>query len=135
MPIWAFLYLVVFLGLNVHGYWDKFRRDGFRWKLVFGFVSLVFLACLYVAYWYPWSLGRLDAIILFCYVLVLLESFVSLHQSAKSAARLDDIPESDWIDLLATYLTNLFMSWLVLAVICFPFLIIAGLAAVRICFS
>jgi hypothetical protein len=132
MPIWALLYLLLFLALNLHGLWEKSRRAGFHWRSVVDIAELVALTSLYVAYWNPWSWGRLGPLALVLYVALLVESLRGMDRIAREAARLDEVPAGDWIDVVAAYVTNLVTGWLVLAVLCFPILIIAGLAAVRL---
>ena len=132
MPIWATLYLLLFTALNFHGHWDGFRREGFKWRRVVDIAGDVVLVWLYIAYWHPWCWGRLGPLSLVVYLPLLLESFVSMDRVARQAARLDEIPAGDWIDMVAAYATNLVTSWLVLGALCFPFLIIAGLAALKL---
>jgi hypothetical protein len=64
MPIWALLYLFLFLALNVRGNWEKLRRNGLRWGLVVDLAGLAFIAWLFVAYWYSWSLGRSSSMLI-----------------------------------------------------------------------
>lgn len=132
MPIWAILYLLLVLALNVHGYWERARRDGFRWRMVADVAGLAALLWLYIIYWSPSSWGRLGFLAIVLYVPLLIESFISMNRTAKEAARLEEVPPGDWIDVFAAYITNLVTVWFVLAVLIFPFLIIAGLSAVQI---
>jgi hypothetical protein len=131
MPIWAILYLLLVLALMAHGYWDKTRREGFRWRSLVDLASLAALVWLYMTFWSPSSWGRLGLLAPILYVPLLVDAFISMNRTAKEAARLEEVPPGDWIDLAAAYLTNLAAAWLVLAVLMFPFLIIAGLSALQ----